>query len=170
MAVCQAGLTALTKYAGGGRTAAGVTLLFDFGSLFSFLIGIFLVPFQYDAEIAPLCIRAKVTAMSADVNWMFNFLFAEATPLGFDNLGWKYYLCYMCTSTLAFVVFYFFCPETMNRGLEDIDEVFLRSDNIFAPVKIARMLQMDPRAAAALDSKVEKAEHEEHRRRSHTSA
>lgn len=76
----------------------------------------------------------------------------------------------MCTSTLAFVEFYFFCPETRNRGLEDIDGFFLRSGNMFETVKIAEMLQTDPGAAAALDSNVEKAEREEHRRRSHASS
>lgn len=160
MVISQAGLAALSKYSGVNRTAAGVTFLFDFMALFFFPIGLFLVPFMYSAEIAPLRIRAKVTSLSAATNWLFNFLLAEVTPIGFASIGWKYYLCYMCSSSLAFVVFYFFCPETKGRGLEDIDEFFLRSNNIFETVKIAKSLENDHGREAALDEKVEAAEHE----------
>lgn len=160
MAISQAGLAALSKYADSNKTVAGMTLLFDFMALCVFPIGLFLVPFMYSAEIAPLRIRAKVTALSTSTNWIFNFLLAEVTPLGFDNIGWKYYLCYMCTSSLAFFVFYFFCPETKGRGLEDIDEFFLRSKNVFETVKIAKSLESDMGVEAALDEKAERAEHE----------
>lgn len=159
MVVSQAGLAALTKYARVNQTVAGVTFLFDFMALFFFPIGLFLVPFIYSAEIAPLKIRAKVTSLSACTNWLFNFLLAEVTPIGFASIGWKYYLCYMCSSALAFTVFYFFCPETKGRGLEDIDEFFLRSNNIFETVKIAKSLGNDKGREAALDEKVEGLEH-----------
>lgn len=161
MTISQSGLAALTKYADKSHTVAGMTLLFDFMSLFFFPIGLFLVPFMYAAEIAPLRIRAKVTAMSTGTNWIFNFLLAEVTPLGFTNLGWKYYLVYVCTSALAFTVFYFFCPETKNRGLEDIDEFFLRSNNIFEPVRVAKRLPMDSSGRVTPELKLEKVEQEQ---------
>lgn len=71
----------------------------------------------------------------------------------------------MCTSSLAFVFVYFFCPETKNRGLEDIDEFFLRSNNIFETVKIARDLPEDVGQAGAIEGKLEMAEHEDKVRR-----
>ncbi|KAK6371686.1 hypothetical protein LTS17_008509 [Exophiala oligosperma] len=159
MIIAQSGLAALTKYAAGSKSIAGATLLFDFMTLFFFPIGLFLIPFMYSAEISPLRIRAKVTAMSTATNWIFNFLVAEVTPLGFDHLGWKYYTVYVCTSSLAFTVYFFFCPETKGRALEDIDEIFLRSTNVFEPVKIANSLPLG--AGAALDEEAEKAEREE---------
>jgi MFS family permease len=70
MAVSQAGLAALTKYASGNKSVAGATLLFDFMTLAFFPIGLFLIPFMYAAEISPLKIRHKVTAMSAATNWL----------------------------------------------------------------------------------------------------
>lgn len=70
MAVSQAGLAGLTKYASVNQSAAGATLLFDFLTLAFFPIGLFLIPFMYAAEIAPLRIRAKVTSMSAATNWL----------------------------------------------------------------------------------------------------
>ncbi|KAJ5023037.1 putative sugar transporter [Bipolaris maydis] len=167
MAISQAGQAALTKYSHTSKSIAGATLLFDFSALAFFPIGLFLIPFMYSAEIAPLRIRHKITAMSAATNWLFNFLIAEVTPVGFRKIGWKYYLCYMCTSTLCFVFVYFFCPETKNRGLEDIDEFFLRSDNALQVVRIARELPPDAGMSSVIESKVDKAEHvEEARRRS----
>ncbi|CAK7217162.1 hypothetical protein SEUCBS140593_003111 [Sporothrix eucalyptigena] len=162
MAVGQAGLAALTKFATeGSAKAAGASLFFDFATLTFFPIGLFLLPLMYSAEIAPLRIRARVTAMSSASNWLFNFLLAEVTPVGFDNLGWKYYLVYMSISTFAAVFFYLMCPETKNRALEDIDEFFLRADTIWEPRKIAKTLPYDSGIVGALEEKIERAEHAE---------
>lgn len=89
MTIAQAGQAALTKYSNDSKSVAGGTLLFDFLALGFFPIGLFLIPFMYAAEIAPLNIRHKVTAMSAATNWLFNFLIAEVTPIGFRTIGWK---------------------------------------------------------------------------------
>ncbi|KAJ5594597.1 General substrate transporter [Penicillium hispanicum] len=124
----------------GNKGAAGATLLFDFIALFCFPIGLFLVPFMYAAEIAPLCTRAKVTAMSAAANWLFSFLLAEVTPIGFSSIEYKYYIVYACISAFALVVFYFFCPETKGRTLEEIDEIFVLSSSIFDTVSVARQM------------------------------
>lgn len=55
--------------------------MFDLLALAFFPIGLFLIPFMYAAEIAPLKIRHKITAMSAATNLLFNFLIAEVTPI-----------------------------------------------------------------------------------------
>jgi hypothetical protein len=70
------------------------------------------------------------------------------------------YLCYMCTSTLAAVFVFFFCPETKNRGLEDIDEFFLRSKSPFDTVKVARELPWDAGLSSVIETKLEDAQHE----------
>jgi MFS family permease len=89
MTIAQAGQAALIKYSHVSKSVAGATLLFDFLALAFFPIGLFLIPFMYSAEIAPLRIRHKITAMSAATNWLFNFLIAEVTPIGFRTIGWK---------------------------------------------------------------------------------
>ncbi|CAK3903564.1 Sugar transporter STL1 [Lecanosticta acicola] len=122
------------------ETANGVSLLFYFMALAAFPIGLFLIPFMYASEIAPLRIRSQVTAMSGGFNWLFNFLVAEITPVAFDSIGYKYYLVYVCTNILSVVVFYLFVPETKNRTLEDVDAFFLTANNAFQPVKIAKTM------------------------------
>ncbi|KAI4763191.1 general substrate transporter [Aureobasidium sp. EXF-12344] len=161
MTIAQAGQAALIKYSHVSKSVAGATLLFDFLALAFFPIGLFLIPFMYSAEIAPLRIRHKITAMSAATNWLFNFLIAEVTPIGFRTIGWKYYLCYMCTSATAFVFVYFFCPETKGRGLEDVDEFFMRSENALQVVRVARELPWDAGMSSIIEAKVDKAEHVE---------
>lgn len=142
MAISQAGLAGLTAHLG-NHTAAGVSLLFDFVALAVFPVCLFVIAFMYSAEIAPLRIRAKVTAMSTATNWLFNFALAEITPIGFSTIGWKYYLVYVCTNCAALVFFYFFCPETKGRSLEGIDEIFKRSESLFDPVRVAREMRSE---------------------------
>jgi hypothetical protein len=91
MAIANAGLAGLQSHKD-NATAAGCSLIFYFLALAAFPIGLFLIPFMYSAEIAPLRVRSQITAMSGGFNWLFNFLVAEVTPVAFDSIGWKYYL------------------------------------------------------------------------------
>ncbi|KAJ5537817.1 General substrate transporter [Penicillium frequentans] len=131
---CLAGLSSDL----GNTGAAGASIAFYFVALFCFPIGLFLVPFMYAAEIAPLRTRAKVTAMSAASNWIFSFVLAEVSPTGFANIGYKYYIVYACISAFGLAFFYFFCPETKGRTLEEIDEIFVNSKSFFDTVQVAK--------------------------------
>ncbi|KAI3175601.1 hypothetical protein DTO039G3_2759 [Penicillium roqueforti] len=131
---CLAGLSSDLK----NTSMAGASLLFYFVALFCFPIGLFLVPFMYAAEIAPLKTRAQVTAMAAAANWLFNFVLAEVSPVGFATIHWRYYIVYACISAFACVFFYLFCPETKGRTLEEIDDIFVQSKSVFDTVQIAR--------------------------------
>lgn len=131
---CLAGLSSDL----GNTGAAGASIAFYFVALFCFPIGLFLVPFMYAAEIAPLRTRAKVTAMSAASNWIFSFVLAEVSPTGFANIGYKYYIVYACISAFALAFFYLFCPETKGRTLEEIDEIFVNSKSFFDTVQVAK--------------------------------
>lgn len=141
MAISQACLAGLSSDLA-NKSAAGAAFFFYFGALFFFPIGLFLIPFMYAAEISPLRIRAKVTAMSASANWLFNFLLAEVTPVGFANIAYRYYIVYACISAFAAIVLGLFYPETKGRSLEEIDEIFLQSHSIWDPVRVARELPM----------------------------
>jgi sugar porter (SP) family MFS transporter len=147
LAVSQACLAGLSSDVT-NKGAASASILFYFVALFSFPIGLFLVPFMYAAEIAPLRIRAKVTAMAAATSWLFNFLLAEVTPVGFANIGWRYYIIYAATSTLGCVVIYTFYPETKGRSLEEIDDIFIHSKSIFDFVRVARELPLQSQITA----------------------
>lgn len=48
----------------------------------------------------------------------------EITPLGAENLGWKFFLIWMCFNASFVPIIYFFYPETAGKTLEELDTLF----------------------------------------------
>jgi membrane protein implicated in regulation of membrane protease activity len=40
------------------------------------------------------------------------------------NIGWRYYLVFVCLTVISIVVIYFFYPETKQRSLEEMAAYF----------------------------------------------
>ncbi|RJE20708.1 Sugar and other transporter [Aspergillus sclerotialis] len=137
LCIAQTGLAGCTSHLS-STSVSGAAIFFYFVAMFCFPIGLFLLPFMYAAEIAPLPIRAKVAAAASCANWLFNFLVAEVTPTATANIGYRYYIVYAVINFTSFFVFYFFYPETKGRTLEEIDNIFIQSKNIFDPVRIEK--------------------------------
>lgn len=72
-----------------------------------------------------------------DTNVLFH---SQVTPIAFTSLHNYYFLVYAVINTLCIPIVYFFYPETAGRSLEEIDEIFAASKNIFDPVRVARNL------------------------------
>ncbi|PYH96334.1 MFS general substrate transporter [Aspergillus ellipticus CBS 707.79] len=138
MCITQAALAGLMSDLSTSPAAAKAAIFLYFCAMFFFPIGLFLIPFMYAAEIAPLAIRHQVTAIAACANWLFNFLVAEVTPHAMENIGYRYYIVYACINAFAVVVVGFFCPETRGRSLEEMDEVFVRSRGLLDPVRLEK--------------------------------
>lgn len=64
MCISQAALAGLFAHLD-SSAIGGLTLLFDFICLFTFPMGLLILPYMYSAEIAPLRIRARVAALAA---------------------------------------------------------------------------------------------------------
>lgn len=142
MAVCMAILAGTTSPPVEDNTGAlvvAVIMLFCFQ--FIFTAGYSGLTFLYAAEMAPLQIRAAVSAVSTCTVWVFNFLLAEVTPIGFATIGYKYYIVFAVINAAIVPSVYFFFPETKGRSLEEIDEIFAQSNNIFDPPRVARRMQ-----------------------------
>lgn len=76
----------------------------------------------------------------ADRSRITNFIVVEITPIGIQNLGWRFWIVWTVTNALFLPVIYFFYPETCkfytttrvtdanrpsaNRKLEDMDAYF----------------------------------------------
>ncbi|KAJ5706743.1 general substrate transporter [Penicillium malachiteum] len=121
-----------------GAMIAAVVFLFVFE--FIFTVGYSGLTFLYATEVAPLQLRAAISAVSTTAVWMFNFLLAEVTPVGFDTISWRYYIIFAVLNAAIVPIVYFCFPETNGRSLEEIDEIFLQSKSIFDPPRIARSL------------------------------
>lgn len=94
----------------------------------------------YPAEITPLSIRAPANAISTTANWAFNFMVVMVTPVAFANIGWKTYIIFAVINAAMVPSVYFFFPETAGRSLEEMDEIFHKTTNLFDVVKIANEL------------------------------
>ncbi|KAJ7139454.1 putative MFS sugar transporter [Mycena epipterygia] len=107
-----------------------------------FVTGYLGLTFLYASEIAPLSVRTPITALSTASKWLFNYTVVEATPTGFNSLGFKYFIIYAVINWfLILPTVYFFFPETQGLHLESVDRIFLESKSILDPVRVAKDLR-----------------------------
>ncbi|KAJ5099740.1 hypothetical protein N7532_006741 [Penicillium argentinense] len=106
--------------------------LFVFNTFFA--IGWLGMTWLYPAEIVPLRIRAPTNALSTSANWIFNFLVVMITPIAFNNIGYQTYIIFAVINAFIFPVVFFFFPETRYRSLEEMDDIFKKSTNLFNAV------------------------------------
>ncbi|KAF8213796.1 putative MFS sugar transporter [Mycena galopus ATCC 62051] len=143
MGTCMALIAGCTSHPA-NHTAVHAAIAFIY--LFStfFVTGFLGLAFLYSSEIAPLSVRTSITALSTTSTWLFNFTVVEATPTGFDSLGFKYFIIYAVINwCLILPTVYFFFPETQGLHLESVDQIFLESKGIFDPVRVAKRLRAD---------------------------
>lgn len=126
-----------------GDSGAGIAasfFIFFFNAFFG--LGWLGIPWLYPAEIAPLEIRAPVNGLSTATDWALNFMVVMITPVAFNSIGVYTYVIFAAMNGMMFFVVYFLYPETANRSLEEIDDIFADS-NPWTPwdvVSIARNL------------------------------
>lgn len=75
--------------------------------------------------------RTKGTALASATNWALNFMVVEITPIGIQNLNWKFYIIWTVLNASFVPIAYFFFPETSGRALEDVDRYFRENSDIF---------------------------------------
>ncbi|WP_150468197.1 sugar porter family MFS transporter [Francisella sp. SYW-9] len=74
------------------------------------------------SEIFPLNVRASAMSFVASIQWLANFVVAATFLTILTSLGISFtFGIYACIAALAFVVTYFFVPETKGAHLETIE-------------------------------------------------
>ncbi|EAL86406.1 putative MFS sugar transporte [Aspergillus fumigatus Af293] len=53
-----------------------------------------------------------------------NFVIVEITPIGIQNIGWKFWIVWTITNAASLPIIYYLYPETANRTLEDLDAYY----------------------------------------------
>lgn len=108
----------------GSKAANGVSVasLFLFDSFFA--ISWLCVAWLYPAEITPLRIRSKGTAVASIANWLFNFVVVMITPVALENIQYRTYVIFAVINISAVPVVFFFFPETTGLTLEEVDRIF----------------------------------------------
>lgn len=51
-------------------------------------------------------------------------MIVEITPIGIQNIGWRFWIVWTVFNAVFMPVIYFFYPETSNRSLEDMDAYY----------------------------------------------
>ncbi|RSH90688.1 hypothetical protein EHS25_001293 [Saitozyma podzolica] len=126
MLVCYIIITALAaEYNKTGVSATGYALIaFLFFFFASYDFGFTGLQSAYPIEVLPYALRAKGYCITQFCIYLALFFNQYVNPIGFDNLGWKYYIVYVCILAAMLVAQYFLFPETKGRTLEEIKEIF----------------------------------------------
>ncbi|KAJ7171731.1 putative MFS sugar transporter [Mycena crocata] len=141
MGMCMAIIAGCTTHPN-NETAVHAAIPFIYLFSLFFVTGYLGLAFLYSSEIAPLSVRTPITALSTTSTWLFNFTVVEATPTGFDSLGYKYFIIYAVFNWfLILPTVYLLFPETQGLHLESVDRIFLESKSIFDPVRKAKELR-----------------------------
>jgi sugar porter (SP) family MFS transporter len=93
----------------------------------SFAIGVGGTGWLLQGEVFPTEVRGRAASTGAGVDWLANFALIEVFPLWMSGIGLGWVLaCFagLCVVAIGFV--YRFVPETKNRSVEEITEIFER--------------------------------------------
>ncbi|KAJ8099018.1 general substrate transporter [Lipomyces tetrasporus] len=82
------------------------------------------VSWIYQAEVVPLRIRVRSVSLSTASNWVFNFMLALGVPPLLRSISWRMFFIFASLNVLAFIHIWVAAPETKQRTLEEIDEIF----------------------------------------------
>lgn len=117
-----------------------VAVLSLFWYQMSYPFGFLGLTFLYSTEVAPPHLRAKISGISNCFTWLFNFVVVEVTPTRFGSIGFRYYIVWAVINFSIVVTVFFLFPETNGRPLEEMDEIFMSSNNIFDAARVAKSL------------------------------
>jgi hypothetical protein len=73
-----------------------------------------------------------------------------ANPVAMEAIGWRYYIVWVVVIFFNLTMIFFFFPETKNRGLEEVAEVF-DGPNAAAGANAMKQLGLDVNAQNAVE-------------------
>ncbi|KAJ0120034.1 Sugar transporter STL1 [Diaporthe amygdali] len=119
-------ITILLRFgeAGGNRKAAEGSIVFFFLYYIAFGLGMLGILWLYPTEINSIAMRTKGAAVATATNWITNYVIVQITPIGIQNLGWKFWIVFTVLNAAFLPIIYLFYPETADRTLEDLDEYY----------------------------------------------
>ncbi|OKL57932.1 hypothetical protein UA08_06778 [Talaromyces atroroseus] len=105
-------------------SSASVDFFFVFYIFFG--LGMLGVPWLYPRRSARFpCAPKPLQCQQQQIGCRItNFVIVEITPIGIQNIGWKFWIVWSIFNVIFLLDIYFFYPETANRTLEDMDAYY----------------------------------------------
>ena len=75
-------------------------------------------------ELFPFHLRSKGMTIGMAAISLMNVMWLQAAPTAFENISWKFYLCFIIPAYLFAIVAYFFYPNTKDLALEELAAIF----------------------------------------------
>jgi len=145
MGSCMLALAVATSFPTSNLAAQIAAVFFIFMYQFFVPIGFLGANFLYCTEIAPLKLRVAMSSISTANHWLWNFVIIMVTPVAINNIGNYYYILYCVISFCIPVSIYFWYPETMGMGLEEIEGLFRESKGVREVVGVSRRVARERR-------------------------
>lgn len=125
--VCFAIITGTSKLATDDVTQAAaanttIAFIFIFGIVFSF--GWTPLQSMYIAETLPTATRAKGTAVGNLASSAASVVLQYSSGPAFEKIGYYFYIVFIFWDLIEGAIIYFYFPETKDRTLEELEEVF----------------------------------------------
>lgn len=80
--------------------------------------------FVYLSEIFPTHLRAKGISLGMAGLNVINIVWLQVAPTAFQNIGWKFYLCFIVPGTVMALIILYWFPNTKGMPLEEIAALF----------------------------------------------
>ncbi|KAK7204148.1 general substrate transporter [Myxozyma melibiosi] len=120
-----------TWYVIGHKSATRAIQACAYLTVASFAISWGPISWMYPPEIMPLRIRAKAVSLSSAANWATNFALGLAVPPVLRAIKWRMFFIFAAFNLAALIHVWLFAPETKQRTLEEMDEVFEHGDPLW---------------------------------------
>lgn len=111
----------------GNQQATNAILLCSYFFILVYAMTLAPVAWVYAPEVLGLNIRAKGMGISASGNWIFNFSLGFFVPSAFNNIGYQTFIIFGIFCMAQCVHFFLFFPETAQKSLEEIDDLFAKN-------------------------------------------
>ncbi|KAK9237162.1 general substrate transporter [Lipomyces kononenkoae] len=119
-------------------TATRCIQAFSYLTVASFAMSWGPVSWIYPPEIFPLRIRATAVSISTATNWACNFALGLAVPPLLRAIQWRMFFIFGAFNMAAFIHVWLAAPETKQRTLEEMDEVFEHGEPLWRSFTGAR--------------------------------
>ncbi|RTE78956.1 hypothetical protein BHE90_006565 [Fusarium euwallaceae] len=148
-AVCLFIISGSLQHQRSADAAAAVAFIFLY--LDCYVLGFLPVSWSYSAEIQPLRVRNKATAIGVFSHWISNFVVVMVTPIGINNIGGNFFWIWAIICALFVPVAYVFGVETSGRTLEEVDQMFFDEPRIMMGLNPnhRRVIRASPSGEAA---------------------